>query len=182
MSSHRERTDALLIDALSLNASHLLRYLERRVGADDAPDALGEVMVAAWRRCDDLPADGQGARMWLFGIARNVVLNVQRGKRRRLGLADRLRQQRPADPVHHGGADEGLEVRDAIARLDPDLAELVRTVHWDGFTLAEAAQILGIPASTARSRYGRARTELRAVLLPAAPPTDRSGVGAATRR
>lgn len=160
----RERSDALLTDALTVNAPDLLRYLERRVGADDAPDALGDVMVTAWRRHDDLPTDGQGARMWLFGIARNVVLNIQRGNRRRWGLADQLRQRIGTAPLHQDGADHGIEVRDAIARLDPDLADLVRTVHWDGFSLAEAAQIIGIPASTVRSRYHRAVTTLRTAL------------------
>ncbi len=55
-------------------------------------------------------------------------------------------------------------MRDAIARLDPDRAELVRMLHWDGFTLVEAAEILGIPSSTARSRYAKAKEELRASL------------------
>ncbi|WP_363551298.1 sigma factor-like helix-turn-helix DNA-binding protein [Microbacterium sp. LWH12-1.2] len=34
----------------------------------------------------------------------------------------------------------------------------------DGFTLAEAADVLGIPSSTARGRYPRAREQLRAAL------------------
>ena len=29
------------------------------------------------------------------------------------------------------------------------MAELVRLVHWDGFTITDAAQVMGIPASTA---------------------------------
>jgi RNA polymerase sigma factor (sigma-70 family) len=172
----RERADALLTDALTTNSPDLLRYLERRVGADDAPDALGDVMVTAWRRHDDLPADGQGARMWLFGIARNVVLNVQRGNRRRWRLADRLRQH-DTTLVHEEGAGHGIEVRDAIARLDPTLAELVRTVHWDGFSLVEAAQIVGLPASTVRSRYARVMATLRAALTE-----DEIGASASKRR
>lgn len=66
-------------------------------------------------------------------------------------------------------ADAGADVRDAIARLEPDLAELVRLVHWDGFSLADAAELLGIPASTARGRYQRAKSELRAALSVEAP-------------
>jgi RNA polymerase sigma-70 factor (ECF subfamily) len=61
-------------------------------------------------------------------------------------------------------ADAGAEVRDAIARLQPDLAEIVRLVHWDGFSLTDAAEIVGIPASTARGRYLRAKEELRVAL------------------
>jgi len=39
-------------------------------------------------------------------------------------------------------------------------------VHWDGFSIAESAKILGLTASTARSRYQRAKAELRSTLTP----------------
>jgi RNA polymerase sigma-70 factor (ECF subfamily) len=68
-------------------------------------------------------------------------------------------------------ADEGAEVRDAISALHPDLAELVRLVHWDGFSLADAAAVVGIPASTARGRYQRAKDELRVALAAPAEPS-----------
>ena len=101
--------------------------------------------------------------MWLFGIARNVVLNHSRGERRRSRLAERLRESVGALPPHNDAA-AGLEVLDAIQRLDPDLAEVIRAVHWDGFSLAEISQYLGLPASTVRSRYHRAKRELATVL------------------
>jgi RNA polymerase sigma factor (sigma-70 family) len=149
--------------ALSAASPSLLAYLQRRVGIDDAPDLLGETMVVAWRRVADLPDDPERARMWLFGIARATLLNHARGERRRWALADRIRATagiRTTSPA----ADEGAEVRDAIARLDPDRAELVRLIHWDGLSLVEAAELLGIPSSTARSRYAKAKDELRMAL------------------
>lgn len=156
------RRDDALTTALSAASADLLAYLQRRVGFDDAPDLLGETMVIAWRRVADLPDDPEQTRMWLFGIARGTLLNHARGERRRWALADRIRvtTSHAASPP----ADDGVEVRDAIARLVPDLAELVRLVHWERMTLADAAQLLGIPDSTARTRYARAKEELRAVL------------------
>ena len=42
-------------------------------------------------------------------------------------------------------------------------------IHWDGFSVAEAAEILGLNASTARGRYAAAREQLRQALAePAA--------------
>ena len=154
---------ARLIAAFEASASDLLVYLERRVGADDAPDLLGETMVVAWRRVRDLPDDPERARMWLFGIARGTLQNHARGQRRRWALADRIRLQ-IRDDATAPPSDTGSEVRDAITRLDPDLAELVRLIHWDGFSLTDAAELLGIPASTARGRYQRAKELLRAAL------------------
>lgn len=141
----------------------LAAYFQRRVGPDEAPDLLGETMVVAWRRVAELPADPEGARMWLFGIARGTLLNHARGERRRLALVDRLRNTMSLTRGTNG-ADEGSEVRDAIDRLDENLAEIVKLVHWDGFALPEVADILGIPLTTVRSRYRRARDTLRNAL------------------
>lgn len=157
-----------LATAFESSASDLLAYLERRVGPDDAPDLLGEAMVVAWRRVRELPGDAERARMWLFGVARGTLLNHQRGQRRRWALADRIRLQVHESPTAPA-ADEGAEVRDALERLDPDLAELVRLVHWERLSLTDAAELLSIPASTARGRYQRAREQLRAALSVEAP-------------
>lgn len=156
-------TAARLTTALESSASDLLCYLERRVGPDDAPDLLGETMVVAWRRAKELPREGERARMWLFGIARGTLLNHARGQRRRWALADRIRLQ-VRDDATAPAADEGAEVRDAIDRLEPELAELVRLVHWERLSLADAAELIGIPSSTARGRYQRAKEQLRAAL------------------
>ncbi|MFJ2552485.1 RNA polymerase sigma factor [Microbacterium sp. NPDC087591] len=162
------RDSARLTRALERSAGDILAYLERRVGVDDAPDLLGETMVVAWRRVGELPDESERARMWLFGIARGTLLNHARGARRRWALADRIRLQVRGD-LSAPAADAGAEVRDAIARLAPDEAEIVRLVHWDGFSLADAAELLGVPASTARGRYQRAKSELRVALSVEAP-------------
>lgn len=152
-----------MIDRLTANSADLLDYFRRRLGPEDAADALAEVMVVAWRRERTCPADPLEARLWLFGIARLVLANAQRGAVRRTRLGARLRSTlRAAAPA----SDSGLEVRDALDRLDAPLAELVRLIHWDGFAIAEAARLLGIPASTARGRYQRARELLREALTP----------------
>jgi RNA polymerase sigma factor (sigma-70 family) len=166
VSRRSDRDGSVLTAALAASARDLLRYLERRVGAQDAADVLGELMVVAWRRASDVPTDAEQARMWLFGIARNLVNNSERSERRQWRLADKLRSvlDRHSAPP----SDDGLDVRDAVDRLGGDAAELIRLVHWDGFTLVEAAELLGINASTARSRYKRAKDSLReALAVPA---------------
>lgn len=152
-----------LTATLHSTSEDILKYLLRRLSADDAADAFGDVMVAAWKRADSLPDDAEEARMWMFGIARNTLMHAKRGNTRRSRLADRLREEtslRIAPP-----ADEGIEVRNAIEQLEDDLSELVRLVHWEGFSLTQAATLLQLPASTVRSRYQRAKQELRDALL-----------------
>ncbi len=157
-----------MIDALTANSADLLAYFRRRLGPEDAADALADLMVTAWRREKSMPADPLEARLWLFGIARNVLANAQRGQLRRTRLGARLRSTLGAAGVA-AASDRGIEVRDAIARLEPEVAELVRLIHWEGFLIAEAASLLGIPASTARGRYQRAKEQLREALSPSQP-------------
>lgn len=158
-----KRNRSRLTTALQESNADILRFLHRRVGANDAPDLFGETLLIAWRRVDDLPSDPAEVRMWLFGLARGTLLNHARGERRRSALVDKMRVQMPA-VLAAPAADNGGDVRDAIDRLAPELAEIVQLVHWDGFSLAEVATITGNPAATTRARYARAKEQLRAML------------------
>ncbi|MEW1917667.1 sigma-70 family RNA polymerase sigma factor [Microbacterium sp. NPDC080005] len=165
VSSRREQA---LTAAIVRASPALLGYFQRRIAVDDAPDLLGETMVTAWRRVGDAPSRPEEVRMWLFGIARGVLLNYGRGERRRWALIDRLRGAVPTRDSH-AGADDGIEARDAIARLPAEGRELIELVYWEGLTLAQAAAIVGIPASTARSRYAKAKERLKDALLAGEP-------------
>lgn len=159
-----------LIEALRRESPDLLRYFRRRVSEpEDAADLLAETGLTAWRRVRDLPVDAEGSRRWLFTIAHNTYLNHQRGSRRRYALADRVRTLLGSTDSVAAPSDEGLDVRDAIGNLAPELAEIVRLIHWDGLTVAEAAEVTGVSVSTARARYQRSRAELRETLTNAVP-------------
>ena len=143
-------------------AAALLAYFERRVPYSDAPDLLGDTLLVAWRRVDALPTDDQEARMWLFGVARRVLGTSRRGFRRRQALFDRLREEAALSPEVSAPID--CELHEALAALDPVDSEIIRLVHWDGFSLAEVERHLERPAGTVRSRYSRARSALKGSL------------------
>ncbi|GEP27954.1 RNA polymerase sigma factor [Cryobacterium levicorallinum] len=151
------------------NASDLLAYLERRVDPRaDAADVLSEALIIAWKKARSAPADEIGGRRWLFTIARNTLLNARRATRRRLAATDRLRQeleQTSTGPDHDSS--DTIDVRGAVTQLPKEQRELVELVHWDGFSIADAAQIMGVSDSTARSRYAAAKDRLRALLVGA---------------
>lgn len=151
--------------ALRDTSGDLLRYLERRVPVrEDAADLLGETMLQAWRRAEACPVDDPARqRMWLFTIAAHVLANHRRSTRRRTALTDRLRGHLASAPTTPDHA-EAAGVRDAVLRLRDAHRELVMLVHWDGFTLLEAAELLDLNPSTARSRYAAAREALREAL------------------
>ncbi len=149
--------------ALRDASNDLLAYFVRRVASpEDAADLYGEVMLTAWKKIDKLPELPERQRMWLFVIAAHTLSNYRRSATRRLQLTERLR--------HHVAAttpapENAYAVRDAVLRLHQAQRELVMLIHWDGFTIVEAAEILGLNPSTARSRYAAARELLRDALI-----------------
>lgn len=150
----------------------LLAYFERRLPVrEDAADLLSETMLQAWRRESALPEDPTRRRMWLFTIAANVLANHRRSQRRGAALAERLRDQVAATPVAPDHA-EANAVRDTVLRLNDAHRELVMLIHWDGFSVVEAAEILGLNPSTARGRYSAARQALKDA-LDEQPPAER---------
>lgn len=149
--------------AFDAEAVTLLGYFLRRVDdREDAADLVGETAMIVWRRADDLPHQPDEARMWMYGVARRVLATYRRGRRRKLALADRLRDElavdrTPADPR----ADDVVE---AVRALPSREREIVGLVHWEGFTITQAAAVLGIRPGAAQMRYQRARTRLRQAL------------------
>jgi RNA polymerase sigma-70 factor (ECF subfamily) len=146
-------------------APALLGYFARRVlEPADAADLVGETFLVLWRRAAEVPKDPDLARMWAFGVARRVLSTYHRSGTRRSALAARLRAELEVTGEETHADPQVIILREALDRLDPLDRELVRLVHWDGFTLIEAAQLLGKRPGTVRSRYHRARQRLRTEL------------------
>lgn len=156
MSSPEERFSALF------ERTHvaMLGYAVRRVADPaDAADVVAETFLVAWRRLDDVPA-GEQARPWLFGVARRVLANHYRGERRRVALADRLR-----DSLHEAipppEVREPTAVERALERLPEEDRELLRLLAWEELARDEIALAMGLSRGAVRVRLHRARTKLK---------------------
>lgn len=145
----------------------LRAYCTRRLGPDEAEDALSEVFAVVWRRLDEVPSGGE-ARLWLYGVGRNVVRNATRSSRRRLRLASRLIGR--WDPAVSGPADalltrsEHEEVLAALATLRPHDQELLRLHAWEELSREEIAQVLGVSIGAVDMRLHRAIRRMRSAL------------------
>lgn len=81
--SDAETTDAF-DRAVTANRVALLNYFQRRLtNPADAAEAFGELLLTAWRSRRRLPLEDDAARMWLYGVARNVLRNTHRTLSRR---------------------------------------------------------------------------------------------------
>ena len=152
----------------SLFAAHhdaIRAYCLRRLPVDDADDALSEIYLVAWRRRDDVPP-GDEARLWLFGVARNIVRTAQRAERRKLRLSSRLRglaapSARSPETVVVAGA-EYQEVIAAYQRLSERDREILRLRLWEELSVKDTAAVLRISPKAVSKRYQRALQRLAA--------------------
>jgi RNA polymerase sigma-70 factor, ECF subfamily len=102
-------------------------------------------------------------RTWLLTIARRVCADAVRSRRRRRltlvrDTADLELLSAGDAPVDAVG--EGAAVADLLARLDPDRREAFVLTQLLGLPYAEAAEVVGCPIGTIRSRVARARADL----------------------
>ncbi len=142
-------------------------YCLRRLATADANDAVSEVFLAVWRRIDELPED-DSARLWLFGVARNVVRNRHRSLRRRQRLHARLNSYQTAGfagpETQVLMAAEHASVVEILESLSPDDREVVRLRLWEDMSVTETAAILGISEKATSKRYTRALAKVERAL------------------
>jgi RNA polymerase sigma factor (sigma-70 family) len=165
----REEAEARFEQLYADHGLDLMAYsLRRSSGPEDAADVVAETFLVAWRRAEEVPP-GPDALFWLYGVARRVLANHQRGERRRARLVDRLRVEvSTADPSEPPDVD-GAVIR-ALGRLVESDREVLLLAGWEELEPAQIAPVLGISAVAARSRLHRARRRLRKEL--AQPQAD----------
>jgi RNA polymerase sigma-70 factor (ECF subfamily) len=97
------------------------------------------------------------ARWWLLSIARRTCADATRRSMRRRRLLERLQTSSPADEP---GPELATELDELLEGLDPDRRAAFVLTQVIGLRYEEAANALGCPVGTVRSRVARARVEL----------------------
>lgn len=149
------------------HATEMYRLASAIVGSADAADVAQETFVAAWQQLPRL-RETRSFHPWLRRICINRSRNWLRGSKRR-GLpasltgdeavaAESLRDHR-ADFARAVEARVVLEP--AFERLTPDQRAVLALHYSMGFSIADAADALGVRVGTAKSRLNAALTVLR---------------------
>lgn len=152
----------------------LLRFVQRRTAPDQAEDVVAEVFLVVWRRLEDLPRLAGETRAWIFGVARNVLLNAHRSERRRDALGIRLADPTLQPPPEAGtdGVISRVDLTQAWRWLSARDQEAIALAVFDELTSAQAAHVLGISPVAFRLRLSRARRAFRQRLTqPSRPAT-----------
>jgi len=145
----------------------LCRHI-RRIARDDdvAADLTQETSLRVWTYAEQWDGTGE-VRSWLYRIATNVALNYLRSQRRRPNVepaprdADGYLADASETPEEYCLRREGLAVlHRLVEHLPHDQRETLSLVYDSGMDIGAAAEALGVPAGTVKSRLHYARRRL----------------------
>lgn len=173
----------VLFDAFA-GAVH--RYATRWTGDPSAAeDVVSMTFLEAWRLRERLHPDGGSVLPWLLGIATNMLRNTGRSARRHRDALRRMPAPVPEQDFAEVLADRAYDAarlaaaHRAIGRLRRSEREVVLLCVWSGLDYAGAAEALGVPVGTVRSRLSRAREKVRGLVAadPELGPAARTATG-----
>ncbi|WP_027343458.1 RNA polymerase sigma factor [Hamadaea tsunoensis] len=119
----------------------------------DGPDAVQETLIVVLRRLGELREPAA-----LFGWVRTIAV------REAVRVARRSARDMPAELTElpePGDTTLASDVRDVLGRLSPEHRAVLTLRDLEGLDEAEAAEQLGVPVGTVRSRLFRARRGFR---------------------
>lgn len=173
----RAGSDADLIAAIAAGHVDALRPLHRRhapwlkarlsrrcADSDTVDAAIQDTFVAVWQGAARYEARGEDAAPWIWTIAvRKLISVLRRSGSRWIGVGDDVGDSattQSAEDLVLVGVQHG-DLGAALRRLSPELRAVIQATVLDGLTVKEAAQLLGIPEGTVKTRAKRAKAQLR---------------------
>jgi RNA polymerase sigma-70 factor (ECF subfamily) len=156
--------DERLVDALyQAFGSRLLHHVRRATGNDHhwAEDVVQETLVRAWRHAGKLNREPGLLWAWLLTVARRIIID---GRRRRSARPEEV-EDTGIDAVSVPDESErtiaAMVVSEALERLSTEHREVIEETYLRDKTINEAAEALGIPPGTVKSRLYYAIRALR---------------------
>ena len=143
--------------------------------ASDAEDVVQETYLRAYRSWHTFEP-GSDARKWLFTICRNVFLRSRERHHLEVNLEDGDAEAIAAARVHQQMREDGTEqllsrvdlgpaLATALAELEEPFRSAVTLVDVEDQSYEAAAEVLGVPIGTVRSRLFRGRRQLQEKLV-----------------
>lgn len=166
---HPQAFDRLVETYSTRIYTHLFRLVRSR---EEAEDLTQETFIRAFRFLHQYDGN-RPFRNWLYAIATNVGLNAIRSWQRRGrfetlddGHAALANQPGEANPERDASRGElRARIADAMESLPPQVAMLMHLFYYEGMSVAEAAEIVGMREPAAKVALHRARKRLREQLV-----------------
>jgi RNA polymerase sigma-70 factor (ECF subfamily) len=157
-------TDEGIRHAMHAYGPELRSFAARRLGnAGAAEDAVQETLLRAWKSADRFDPSRGTLRAWLYGILRNLLVDLARARARRPRTTPIVSDVSVAtDDIETLLG--SLTMRAALRRLRAEHREVIDLCELRQRPHAEVAQRLGVPVGTIRSRLFYARAAMKQAL------------------
>ena len=164
--------DAMVTELYRQYRAPLMSYVLRLTAGDrqHAEDVVQETMVRAWRQADRLDLAEPSLMPWLVTVARRIVIDDKR--RRSARPAETGDDMLENTPVADTTEDllRKVVVAEALQALSPAHREVLNETILRDRTVNQAAEVLGVPVGTVKSRVYYALRALRVVLAERGVP------------
>jgi RNA polymerase sigma-70 factor (ECF subfamily) len=162
----RQSEDDLVRGLYEQHGGPLFGYVVRLTNGDRqlAEDIVQETLFRAWRSAEKLSDDASSLRPWLFTVARRLVIDGQRSKKVRPQEVGAQVLELLPTPDDLDRTLSAMTVIDALQSLSEAHREVLVETYYQGRTVAEAAEQLGVPVGTVKSRVYYALRALRLAL------------------
>ena len=154
----------------------LFSYLRRYLGdAELAEDTFQAAFLQVFLKVEQFEV-GRRFRPWLYTVATNQAIDAQRRNKRHrtisldrqhsgddesVGkLVDLLAADTPDPLANANGTERRDWVRQAVTQLPESMQSVVNLVYYQGMKYREAADVLGVPVGTVKSRLHTAILKL----------------------
>ena len=117
-----------------------------------AEDVVQEAMIRAWRHAEDLVDERGSIRGWLLTVVRNIITDQVRARLIRAQEVVEGPAEVAVDNDHAQRVVDRIVVADKLSRLSPEHRVVIEHVYLQGYSVADTAQLLDIPAGTVKSR------------------------------
>lgn len=129
-----------------------------------AEELVQEVTLRVWRRAGNFDPSRGAASSWIFGIARNVAVDLARARGRDPIPVAEPRRDEP-EPWDEDTAWQAWQVARALKSLPVEQRVLLELAYVRQYTHSEIADELGIPLGTVKTRLYMALRKVREHLV-----------------
>lgn len=148
----------------------VFRFLARKVRSEAVAEELtNEVFLEVWRHAGSF--EGRSSvTTWMLTIARNRAASVMRKRREEeLDEAEHETQADDADDpeISAQKGDKAAAIKRCIGKLSDEHREIVDFVYYQELSIAEVAELVGIPEATVKTRMFYARKKLSELMREA---------------
>ncbi|GAB3400871.1 sigma-70 family RNA polymerase sigma factor [Schumannella luteola] len=144
----------------------LVRYATRLMNGDvsAAEDVAQETLLRAWRHLDRLTEDQGSVRGWLTRVAHNVAMDQHRARRSRpteIAWSEFDAESAASLDDTAREVEDRVLVSEMLAHVSPLHRSTLTEVYLSDQTTAAAAERLGVPVGTVKSRVFHALRTIR---------------------